>query len=463
MKSRAHETRPAERGQTIILVVFSAFALLAMTAIAIDVVTLYVARNEAQRAADAAALAGAKAFVSTGYTSNLIGFSGTVCSGGSPGTGLADQQAQATLASNPVLGVAPTLTTSCNLGTGGTLSSNPQITATVTRANLPIFFAKVLGVFGSVAVPSATATATAEAYNPSNGVAPIQVSGVKPWLIPDCPPSTSPPPNTANCATPYFVDVNNGSIVNSGAFIGTTIYLSLNSGGNLNVTTAPGSPTSYEFYPLSIPISPPTPMCASTTRLGCTNAPGPYYDNIACFNPFTFQCGQQIGPTSTPSIPIDNRIWTGFLQSRTDQGTQCLIHTNASVNYTGSCSAHLLEQDCFSPQGVGKPVLIQPGSANPDPSFSTVSYISRSDSVVTVPLFDGGNLCSSNPCSGNATVVGFLQLGIIQDGCPSGPTCGPGPAKVQAIILNASGCNTGATAPPVSGGGVSPIPVRLIQ
>ena len=51
------------------LVAVSLVTLLAMAALAIDVVTLYVARSEMQRAADAAALAGAKAFVDSGVTS----------------------------------------------------------------------------------------------------------------------------------------------------------------------------------------------------------------------------------------------------------------------------------------------------------------------------------------------------------------------------------------------------------
>jgi hypothetical protein len=33
----------------------------------------------------------------------------------------------------------------------------------------------------------------------------------------------------------------------------------------------------------------------------------------------------------------------------------------------------------------------------------------------------------------------------------------------QAIILNAAGCNPGAAGNAVSGGGVSPVPVRLIN
>ena len=50
--------RPGERGQTILLVAVSLVSLLAMAALSIDVVTLYTAHGEMQRAADAAALAG---------------------------------------------------------------------------------------------------------------------------------------------------------------------------------------------------------------------------------------------------------------------------------------------------------------------------------------------------------------------------------------------------------------------
>jgi len=66
-----------ERGQTIALVALTIVTLLAMAALAIDVVTLYVAKGEVQRAADAAALAAdaaalvaAKAFVDSGVTSD---------------------------------------------------------------------------------------------------------------------------------------------------------------------------------------------------------------------------------------------------------------------------------------------------------------------------------------------------------------------------------------------------------
>src|SRR5213078_2613881 len=62
--------RKEERGQTIVLVAVALVSLLGMAALAIDVTTLYVARGEMQRAADAAALAGAKAFVDSGITTD---------------------------------------------------------------------------------------------------------------------------------------------------------------------------------------------------------------------------------------------------------------------------------------------------------------------------------------------------------------------------------------------------------
>ena len=52
-----------ERGVTLLLVAVAMFTILAMAALAIDVVTLYVGRAEAQTAADAAAMAGAKFLV----------------------------------------------------------------------------------------------------------------------------------------------------------------------------------------------------------------------------------------------------------------------------------------------------------------------------------------------------------------------------------------------------------------
>src|SRR5947209_18879163 len=57
-----------ERGVTMLLVVVAMLSMLGVIALAIDVITLYSARSETQRAADAAAIAAAKMLVDMGVT-----------------------------------------------------------------------------------------------------------------------------------------------------------------------------------------------------------------------------------------------------------------------------------------------------------------------------------------------------------------------------------------------------------
>ena len=57
---RRFHTHRHERGVTLVLVAITIFAMLGVAALAVDLVTLYVSKAEAQRVADAAALAGAK-------------------------------------------------------------------------------------------------------------------------------------------------------------------------------------------------------------------------------------------------------------------------------------------------------------------------------------------------------------------------------------------------------------------
>ena len=97
--------RPSpQSGQTLVLVSICLVVLIAMAALAIDLTTLYVARREMQRAADAAALAGAKALVNSGVTTspataNLRTLAQNMANGVVSGL----------LPQNTVGGVAPTL------------------------------------------------------------------------------------------------------------------------------------------------------------------------------------------------------------------------------------------------------------------------------------------------------------------------------------------------------------------
>jgi hypothetical protein len=75
-----------------------------------------------------------------------------------------------------------------------------------------------------------------------------------------------------------------------------------------------------------------------------------------------------------------------------------------------------------------------------------------------VPVYDGQtDLCPSpGSCvAPQQKIIGFLQLGIQQvrtDG------------DIVAVIMNAVGCNIGNTGNNVvSGGGITAVPVRLVQ
>jgi hypothetical protein len=64
--------RTRQRGSSLFIVAAAIVTLVGLMGIGIDLVALYLGKSEAQRAADAAALAGATQFVSSGFTSGLV-------------------------------------------------------------------------------------------------------------------------------------------------------------------------------------------------------------------------------------------------------------------------------------------------------------------------------------------------------------------------------------------------------
>ncbi len=262
-----------ERGVTLLVTVVSMIPLLGMAALAIDIVTLYTASGEAQKAADAGALAGAKAFVTSGFTSGQLGDPSSggnqtfVCNGS---TGFSDLQAQAAAQQNLIAGAPPTsIATSCNF----TSPEDPTITVTVTKSGLPTFFARIWGTGAS----TATATGTAEAYNPSGSTAvPIQLQSVKPWLIPNCDPTPANnviPPCNGN---PYFINSSsNYTLPNPGPYIGQHYIFKQTK-----------LPVTGGYYALELPQG--TINCPSTSAApagSCSNVTSDaYQENIACSN-----------------------------------------------------------------------------------------------------------------------------------------------------------------------------------
>jgi len=463
--------RKSERGQTIALVAVAITALLAMAALAIDVVSLYVARAETQRAADAAALAGAKMFVSSGLTS--LPTSGgpisasDVCTTG--GTAAANKLAAAVTSQNLIAGQPATVdSVTCTVGE----QRNPQITVTVRSGSLPGFFSRIWNRPGSIA----RATATAEAYNSAGMSPPVSVGGVKPWLLPNCyTPSSANWGTAGDCASglPKFIN-SDGTVNNSTpSFAGELMELT-----RIDCTGGAGPgcgarPNTGSFYSMDIPINPPSPVCPSGDVPSCDYNPDVhnYSDNIACANPYGIQCGQTIaGGGSAVTLFATGttgggRRGRGGYASQTTHATRCLIHADDDGTEQG--------QDGFT--NGSAPVMIRGTGVdidnynNPNQDLQDVSNLSRSDSVVTVPLYDGMNpLCDTvGNCGTAATVVGFLQLGITctvpggGTGCQASPAAGT--PQVEAVILNVVGCAPGASGTPVTGTGTSPVAVRLIH
>jgi hypothetical protein len=440
--------RKNERGITIVLVAISLLSLLGMAALAIDVSTLYMAHGEAQRAADAAALAGARMFASSGYTSASSSLTASdICQTSAvPGAAAAaaNRQAEAVAAQNLIAGQPATVQSiTCTL-----TAANPQISVTIQRTALPTFFGRIWGGTAN----SVSATAVAEAYNPSGSAAPIYVQGVKPWLIPNCDPDPANLTGPHDCAgAGLFVDPVDGSIKNNGSFVGKTITLTHLTSPNEPTVNAPGR--TLDYYRLDVPIRPPEPVCPSTSIVSCSQVGGDNYrDNIACASTYQFSCGQTVGAGQAVTVQTG-----GGMGPRTNEGTQCLTHASGRGPTLG--------QDELLPAGGAPdgtpPITIKGGDNNPNSALQGITSISRSDSIITVPIYHRAgappdDLCPAG-CTLTGTIVGFLQLGI-QENVAGGPN-----GQVKGVIMNVAGCNPSAGNPVVSGGGVSSIPVRLIH
>src|SRR6202140_292286 len=218
----AHQQSHRESGVTMVLVAVAMTAIIAMAALSIDVITLYLAREEAQRSADAAALAAAKVISVSGITGtadpDTDSASWKLICGGSSST--ATQAAQAVVQQNAVGGaaIAGTSTVTYLAGSGGTISSstdcstlstafavNPIVTVQIQQTGLPTFFSRIW----RRTTNTVSAPATAEAFNPSDSgnvgnqttgsIIPVQPRCVKPWMVPNLDPLNPPRSGTYYC------------------------------------------------------------------------------------------------------------------------------------------------------------------------------------------------------------------------------------------------------------------------
>ena len=476
----------------MILVAVAMIAIIAMAALSIDVVTLYLARMEAQRSADAGALAAARVIALSGITgdpNNVTGLWTTICGGAGS---VATQAATAAASQNLIGAVAPLVVV--NYHGGGTTSPdcsglpaafgvNPIVTVLVTRTTLPTFFSRIWSTAGN----TVNAFADAEAFNSSNSgnvgnapdgtIIPVQPRCVKPWLIPNLDP-LNPNPNgdgtycgqqdpqngrTTPCNS--LVSLGNGAIVNPGislnglnanGVIGETLWLSPDCHHDDPTCMLRQNPPEPNYYPKNgngiyyelppslqyLPGQAPSSVVAVPF---CSSGGSLYEQAIAgCDQQTVYQCGVQ----NTNYVDLSEN--PGIYTNDTMDGVQCLINQD-DPNPTDQPSG----EDTINTTSY--PFQVLAGASNPLIGYGVTAGtpVTSSASVVSLPIYDSaGNAIQNNGGLNTITIVGFLQVFINyvdQNG------------NVYVTVLNVTGCSNGQGQPVGTAvTGSSPVPVRLI-
>ena len=442
-RKRTIPGRDSEQGIVIILVaVFLLFVVTAMAALAIDLVTLYTARSEAQLAADSAALAGARVLANSGATSDPSDLALVANA-----TSLAQTVATQVALQNTVGGrklKASEVATPVVQGFSVAGGSNPRIKVEITKSDLPAFFSRIWGNTQF----AVKAVAVAEAYNPSgltvsfsNGprVAPMCV---KPWLLPNLDPTTTVP-------LPLF-DAVNGAIMNP-SLVGKTWPDTIGANPNPNLVGLQAScanfgdcsvgmsaPTPGQYYPALIDALDPMGFPPPTQSLPVGSAGfNAYQLSIAGCVPTPINCG------SNATFKIDTNAYAAKNANRDADTVEAVADLTHSINGLGDKI-----DTAVSPN---PPFQFLAGQENPIVN-ARGSDILVSNSLVTIPVFD-----SSGGAASPVNVIGFLQVFLN----PPGTTiAGP---DIPVEIVNMAGCGSTATGQPILGNGGSPVPVRLIS
>jgi len=437
----------------MILVVLAMLSMLGIIALAIDVVTLYSARSEAQRAADSAALVAAKMLVDAGVTGDPTNAGLQTVAQGIATTAAKDVGRQSVIAGRPVQAADVTVTFP-NQGTPG-FGINPHVSVTVVNSNLPTFFSRIW----SRATLTVRATALAEGFNPSNsttltgGASPAVVSRcVKPFIIPNCDPQHNGGTGCGGTAATFFNPAD-GSITNPGAapagIIGEGFELVSNCGAGPG-SCVPGLPAAgpgpggqtLQYYPAQLPAA--TNACPAACGSG-TN----FENDISCCNPTPISCGTTATLPAVNQLSIDTTIFPEGGGGPAQNGVECLIHQRPGNGMDILQSGPPLTY----------PLQIEVGNNHPlaGTVLSANDLVTTSDSIVMVPVYDqttGGG----GPPAGPVNIIGFLQVFIDQAFAGGG---GPKAGELHVTVVNVLGCGATATAPAVASN--SAFPVRLIH
>jgi Flp pilus assembly protein TadG len=444
-RARNIQERKGEQGVVIVLVaVFLLFVVGAMAALAIDAVSLYTARSEAQLAADAAALAGARALANSGMTSNPT---------------------DTTLVTNAealALVIATQVATHNEVG-GRTLNpsevvvsfnnadpTNPRVTVQTMRSDLPTFFARI---WGSSAL-AVKASATAEAYNPlgaGSGQVPVAPTCVKPWLLPNLDPQYTNGTTIFNATTGAITAVSpNPSLLGWTSSPGG-VPMSLACGPSAKPRRAPGdcsvtslplpTPVAWNYYPGDDATTSFPHPTSSLPTCSLIPKPTPYQESIAGCIQTPIACN------STVNIDISKYATR---DTETADAVNCLTHATNNPGDADQVDSATIPSPPFQfLAGTDNPVAV----ANPTLVGRDVMV---SSSLVTVPVFDPNTSGTWLTTGTNVQIIGFVQLFLNPNSIAASGT------GVNTTVINLAGCGTSATGTPILGNGASPVAVRLI-
>jgi len=439
---RRRSRRNREEGIVIVLVaVFMLFVIGAMAALSIDVVTLYTARSEAQLAADAAALAGARVLANSGATSDPNAASdGLMSAAQTLATNVAIQVAQ----QNQVGGANLTPSQVLPPVYGGPIT-NPTVAITVQVNNLPTFFARIWGRT-TIAV---SASAKAEAYNsspnplgaPTNPPLPVAPMCVKPWLLPNKSPAT---------AGDSIFTATTGTIGDP-ALLGWESTFAAATRLSSDCTTACGpapSAPAWKYYP-GDPADFPPPSASSVACTGC-----------AGFNNY------QLSIAGCVQAPIACNGIVHVYTTNTDPNLdgEAAAAVDALTNSTAN-EGDMVDTAVASPPAGTEPFQFLAGGDNPvvqSGALTARSNIMLSDSLVTVPVIDTTTVWPPAAYP-KVQIIGFVQLFLNPNGRAVRNNL------IRTRVINLVGCGTPAAggvpaAPPaILGNGASPVAVRLIS
>jgi hypothetical protein len=462
-----------QRGFTMAFVAITMVVIVSMAALAIDIGTLYEAKAEAQRAADAAALAAAQVISTSGITGDPTNadLSWKAACGGA--ASLATLAANSVANQNLIGGNAPstinvyygissgvgTITDCTSLGTA--FGVNPVVKVYVQQASLPTFFARVFSLIpgGTFSNSGVSATAAAEAFNPSGSspMIPVQPRCVKPWMVPNLDPGKG----TCTGTCPNFVDPTSGAIKNGGISPGGVIGETFNliadcqTGRRRSCHLNPGQPvviaaSTLQYVPAQTSNA-SVAIAANSAITGCSRGAEDtnYWNAVAgCDQTTVYACGSSLA--NTVDLTSDN---PGRPGNDSVYAAQCLI--NATAANTSSPTTN--GQDYLDPAArpYMYPFQIKAGSnsALTAAGIAKNSQITSSPSIVSLPIYDNRTSLTAFGTT-PVTVIGFLQVFI--------NSVDSGTGNINVTVMNIAGCGNGSTTPPVALG-TSPVPVRLIS